>query len=63
MEIYMRSKYFKLIWILLLVISSFTLGYTLKPTTHNRQMPPFMNMQSMGGRFRMVAPPLHFRPR
>lgn len=63
----MRAKYFKLIWVVLLAISSFTLGYTLKPTTARRRMPPFMNMQSPGGNFRMpqgmVAPPLRFRSR
>jgi len=62
----MKNTAFKLFWVLLLVISSFTLGYTLKPKTSKRTMPPFMMGQSMG-RFTMppgrMAPPLNFSRR
>lgn len=61
----MKKTFFKLFWVVLLVISSFTLGYTLKPKTSKRTMPTFMTQKGMGGNFKMpagrVAPPLNFR--
>ena len=58
----MKSKVLKLLWIFLLVLSSFTLGYTLKPTHGPRMMPPFMTDRFTTSPGRM-APPLHFRYR
>ncbi len=54
------GRFLKICWIILLVIGSFTLGYTLKPKTGPRTMPPFMSMRSMGGRFTM--PPARMIP-
>ncbi len=56
----MGKKVFKLFWVVLLVLSSFTLGYTLKPKTSRR--PPALNMRAMmrSGRFPMpMTTPRH----
>lgn len=49
----MQNKIFRLFWVVLLMISSFTLGYTLKPKTSRR--PPALDMRTMmnSGRFQM----------
>ena len=49
----MKNKIFRLFWVVLLVASSFTLGYTLKPKTSRR--PPALDLRAMmqNGRFRM----------
>ena len=61
----MKNKFIKIFWVLLLVISSFTLGYTLKPSASNRSMPAGMGGQTMGGGMAMPqgqsAPPFSFR--
>ncbi|MEN8135768.1 MAG: hypothetical protein ABFS18_09590 [Thermodesulfobacteriota bacterium] len=49
----MENKIFRLFWVVLLVVSAFTLGYTLKPKTSRR--PPSLDMKSMTGRFPMPA--------
>ncbi len=55
----MHDKFFKLFWVLLLVVSSFLLGYYLKPSSSSRAM-------ILGGNGRPAsarpAPPLNFRP-
>ena len=48
----MKNKAFRLFWVVLLVISSFILGYTLKPKSRQGTMPPFIMRQGMG-RFTM----------
>ena len=59
----MKNKAFRLFWVVLLVISSFILGYSLKPKSSQGTLPPFMKSQAMG-RFNMpqgrMAPPLNF---
>jgi len=62
----MKTKLFKLFWVVLLVISAFTLGYSLKPKTSNRTIPPFMMPRGMQGQLPgmppgRMAPPLNFR--
>ena len=53
----MRDRFLKIFWVALLVVASFTLGYTLRPKTGGRAMPPFMTTgRGMGGG--MVVPPL-----
>jgi len=55
-----ESKPFRLIWVLLAILSAFTLGYTLNPHAGRkpglRSMPPFM------GRRMPPAPPGRFVP-
>jgi hypothetical protein len=53
-----RHKIFRLFWVFLLVISAFTLGYTIKPTTSER--PRTFAPMSTG---RGIAPPLNFGDR
>ncbi len=52
----MQSKAMKLLWVVILTVSAFVLGYYLNPGRQNsRPVPPF----GMTGR---PAPPLQFNP-
>ncbi|MCK4838574.1 MAG: hypothetical protein KAS94_07195 [Desulfobulbaceae bacterium] len=55
----MRDKFSKLFWVVLLVISSFLLGYYLKPSGSSRAMMIGGKGSPAGSR---PAPPLNFRP-
>jgi|GEM_PF-4736554 len=50
-----KNKFLRFFWVILLVISAFTLGYTLKPTPE--RVRPFG--AALGGG-RAMAPPLNF---
>ncbi len=49
-----RKKIVRLAWVVLLVASSFILGYTLRPKTGHR--PPALDLRAMmnSGRFQML---------
>ena len=63
----MKNKVFRLIWVMLVAISAFTLGYTLKPASSRR--PPSLDMNAMmgNGQFQMPSgqsmPPANFSGR
>ena len=58
----MKKKIVRFLWVVLLVICAFTLGYTLKPTTSGRTASFRAKMNSMPPTFGK-APPLNFRRR
>ena len=59
----MKDKLFRFLWVIILIICSFTLGYTLKPEKSSRRMPSFSSgaRPDSSGSFR--APPLNFQRR
>lgn len=55
----MSNKFLKFFWVILLVLSSFCLGYYLKPTTSSRAAMISGGGSPFSGR---QAPALNFRP-
>ncbi len=51
----LKGKFIRIFWIVLLVLSAFILGYTLKPTSERPR--PFAAAMGTG---RPFAPPLNF---